>query len=161
MRRAPKNPDFFQSQTIDGRYKEWVGGGQYAGIKSQLVMNKKGLGLPRTKGICHAKSAVDNLRKKRCLPEAIEQLVVQGLTSDAAVALVTHVVADFGLRSISTQSEAFYELAKFQEAVEAGSSAELAAIGAKKLCRTSSTLEEFKAAYDLARSQALVFIYFS
>ncbi|DBA90211.1 TPA: hypothetical protein ACH3X1_003510 [Trebouxia sp. C0004] len=57
MRRAPKNPDFFQSQTIDGRYKEWVGGGQYAGIKSQLVMNKKGLGLPRTTGICHAKSA--------------------------------------------------------------------------------------------------------
>ena len=97
----------------------------------------------------------------RCLPEAIEQLVVQGLTSDAAVALVTHAVADFGLRSISTQSEAFYELARFEEAVEAGGPAEVAAIGAKKLCRTSKTLEEFKAAYGQARSQALVFIYFS
>ena len=161
LRRAAKNPDFFQSQTIGGRYKEWVGGGQYAGIKSQLVMNKNGLGLPRKKGIRHAKSAVDNLRKKRCLPEAIEQLVVQGLTSDAAVALVTHVVTDFGLQSISTQSEAFYELARFQEAGEAEDSAEVAAIGAKKLCRTSRPLVEFKAAYDLAKSQALVLIYFS
>ncbi|DBB07146.1 TPA: hypothetical protein ACH3X1_011717 [Trebouxia sp. C0004] len=161
MRIAPKNPDFFQSQTIDGRYNEWVGGGQYAGIKSQLVMNKNKLGLPRTKGIRYAKSAVDNLRKKRCLPEAIEQLVLQGLTSDAAVALVSHVVADFGLRSISTQSEAFYELERFEEAVKAGESAEVAAIGAKMLCRTSRTLEEFKAAYDRARSQALVFIYFT
>ena len=100
MRRAPKNSDFFQSQTIDGRYKEWVGAGQYAGIKSPLVMNINKLGLPRTKGIRHAKSAEDNLRKKRCLPEAIEQLVVQGLTSDTAVALVTHVVADFGLKNV-------------------------------------------------------------
>ena len=154
MRRAPKNPVFFQSQTTDGRYSEWVGGGQYASVKSQLVMNKNGLGLPRTKGICHAKSAVDNLRKKRCLPEAIEQLVLQGLTSDAAVALVTHVVADFGLRSISTQSEAFYELARFEELLAAEGSANVTAIGAKKLCRTSRTL-------DLARSEALVFVYFS
>ena len=103
---------------------------------------------------------MDNLRKKRCLPEAIEQLVVQGLTSDAAVALVTHVVTDFGLQSISTQSEAFYELARSEEAGEAEDSAEVAAIGAKKLCRTSRPLVEFKAAYDLAKSQALVFIYF-
>lgn len=161
MRGAPKNPDFFQSQTIDGRYKEWVGGGQYASIKGQLVMNKNGLGLPRTKGICHAKSAVDNLRKKRCLPEAIEQLVMQGLTSDAAVALVSHVVADFGLRSISTQSEAFCELARFEQSLAAENSAKVTAIAAKKLCRTSRTLEEFKAAYDLARNQALVFVYFS
>ena len=29
------------------------------------------------------------LRKKRCLAEAIKQLVVQGLSSDAAAALVT------------------------------------------------------------------------
>ena len=93
VRSAPKNPDFFQSQTIEGRYKEWVGDGQYAGIKSHLVLNKKGLGLPRKKGYSHAKSAVDNLRKKRCLPEAIEQPVMQGLTSDAAVALVTQVAA--------------------------------------------------------------------
>ena len=142
MRIAPKNPDFFRSQTIDGRYKEGVGGGQYDGIKSQLVVHKNGLGLPRNKGIRHAKSAVDNLRKTRCLPEAIEQLVVQGLTSGAAVALVTRVVADFGLRSMSTQNEAFYELARFEKAVEAGGPAEVAEVGAKKLCRTSRTLEE-------------------
>ena len=86
---------------------------------------------------------------------------MQGLTSDAAVALVTHVVTDFELRSISTESEAFHELARFEEAGEAGGSSEVAAVGAKKLCRTSRTLEEFKAACDLARSQALVFVYFS
>ena len=159
VKKVLKSPDMFKAQTIDGRYQEWVGGGQYAGIKGQLVMNKNGLGLPRTKGVRHAKSTVDNLRKKRCLPEAIEQLTLQGLTSDAAIALVTHVVTDFDLRSISTQSEAFYELVRLEEAIEAGDSAEVAAIGTKKLCRTSRTLQEFKAAYDLAKSQALVFIY--
>ena len=159
VKKVLKNPDMFKAQTIDGRYKEWVGGGQYAGVKGQLVMNKNGLGLPRTKGVRHAKSTVDNLRKKRCLPEAIEQLTLQGLTSDAAIALVTHVVSDFGLRSISTQSEALYELARLDEAVEAGDSAEVAAIGTKKLCRTSRTQQEFKAACDLAKSQALVFIH--
>jgi hypothetical protein len=37
----------------------------------------------------HSVCAVDILRKKRCLAEAIEQLVVEGLSSDAAAALVT------------------------------------------------------------------------
>ncbi|DBA98855.1 TPA: hypothetical protein ACH3X1_014614 [Trebouxia sp. C0004] len=93
-------------------------------------------------------------RKGACLKRS-SSWFCEGLTSDAAVALVSHVVADFGLRNISTQSEAFYELERFEEAVKAGESAEVAAIGAKKLCRTSRTLEEFKAAYNLARSQAL------
>lgn len=64
-------PDFFQSQTIAGRYQEWIGDGHYAGIKSQLVMKKSGpnlrLGLPTTG---HTKSAVDNLRRKKiCLKQ--------------------------------------------------------------------------------------------
>lgn len=115
-----RTQESFQSQTIDGRYKERLGGGQCASNQSQLVMNKHGLGLPRTKALCHAKSALDDFRKKRCLPEAIKQPVVQGLTSDAAVALVMHVVGDFGLCSISAQSEVFYELTRLEKAVEAG-----------------------------------------
>ena len=54
VKKVLKSPDMFKAQTIDGRYKDWVGGGQYAGIKGQLVMNKNGLGLPRTKGVRHA-----------------------------------------------------------------------------------------------------------
>jgi len=54
------------------------------------------LGLPSTG---HTKRAVDNLRKNRDLPEAIEQLVEQGLSSEAAIVLVTKVMEDFGLRS--------------------------------------------------------------
>lgn len=83
---------------------------------------------PQHQTVLAGSTAAEN----RKVPEAIEQLVVQGLTSDAADALVTHVVTDFGLQSISTQSEAFYELARFQEAGEAEDSAEVAAIGAKK-----------------------------
>lgn len=81
----------------------------YAGIKRQLVVKRNGLGLPKTGRV---KSAMDNLRKKINLPEAIEQLVVQGLSSSAAVALVTMVVNDFGLRGISQQSEVFRWLAR-------------------------------------------------
>ena len=92
-----------------GRYQEWIGDGQYAGIMSQLVIKRSGYGLPKTG---YAKAAVDNLTKKRTLPEAVEQLVVQGLSSSAAVALVTKVVNDFGLRGISKQDEAFHWLAR-------------------------------------------------
>ena len=143
-----RTQDPFQSQTIDGRYKERLGGGQCASNQSQLVMNKHSLGLPRTKALCHAKSALDDFRKKRCLPEAIEQLVVQGLTSDAAVALVTHVVGDFGLRSISAQSEVFYELTRLEKAVEAG--------GFCRSCcswggEAAGQAEHFKAAYPGSR----------
>ena len=67
-----KNPDMFKAHTIDGRYKEWVGAGHYAGIKSLLVNKKNRPGFPPTG---HDSRAVDNLRKKRCLPEAIEQLL--------------------------------------------------------------------------------------
>lgn len=139
---APQNPDFFQSHTIAGRYQEWIGGGQYAGIKSQLVMGRNGLVLPRTG---HAKAAVDNLRKKRNLPEAIEQLVMQGLSSSAAVALMTKVVNDFGLRGISKQSEAFHWLAK-----DSAARAET-----RVLFETGKTVKQFNVAYDLEISKAL------
>jgi len=143
---APKNPDFFQSQTIAGRYQEWIGGGHRAGIKSQLVMKKSGsnfrLGLP---GSGHTEPAVDNLRKKRDLPEAVEQLVLQGLSSDAAVALVTKVVNDFGLKSISDQSEAFRHLAR-----DSAARAET-----RMMSKTGKTVKQFKIAYDLERSKAL------
>ena len=91
--KPPKHPEFFQSQTIAGRYQEWIGGAQYAGIKSQLVMGRNGLVSPRTG---HGSPAVDNLRRKRNLPEAIEQLVMQGLSSSVAIALVTKVVNNLG-----------------------------------------------------------------
>ena len=74
--KAPKHPDFFQSKTIAGRYQEWIGDGQYAGIKSQLVMTRRGLALPKTKGESHAGGARSNLQKKKHLPVAIEKLVV-------------------------------------------------------------------------------------
>ncbi len=144
----------FKAQTIDVRYKEWVGFGQYASIKSQLVMKKNGLGLPKTG---HDKSAVDNLRKKRCLPEAIEQLVVQGLSSDAAVALVTQVVTEFGLKSIYNQSEAFLELHNLETAVAAGKTTEVAKFETRKLCKTGKTVREFQIAYHRARSEVVVF----
>ena len=71
MRREPKNPDFFQSQTFDGRYKQWVGGGQYAGIKSQLVMNKMGWGCPERKAFAmpRAQSTISG-RRGACLKRA-------------------------------------------------------------------------------------------
>ena len=140
--KALQHPEFFQSQTIAGRYQEWIGGGQYAGIKSQLVMGRNGLVLPRTG---HAKAAVDNLRKKRNLPEAIEQLVMQGLSSSAAVALMTKVVNDFGLRGISKQSEAFHWLAK-----DSAARAET-----RVLFETGKTVKQFNVAYDLEISKAL------
>ena len=112
-----KNPDLFKSGTISGRYHEWVGDGQCSGIKSQLVPQKNGerrMRLPRTG---HSEEAVNNLRKNRDLPEAIEHLVEQGLSSEAAGALVTKVLKDFGLTTkrgreklIVKQSSAFFIL---------------------------------------------------
>ena len=139
---AHGNPEFFQSQTISGRYHEWIGDGQCSSIKNQLVMKKNGLGLP---GTGHTKRAVDNLRKKRHLPEAIEQLVMQGLTGKAAIALVTKVMEDFGLRSISQQSTAF-ELLKRTVLAEAET---------KMLLGTGKTVLAFKRAYDEEKNKAL------
>lgn len=85
--------------------------GQYAGIKIQLVMTRRGLALPNTKGETHAGAARNNLQKKKYLPAAVQKLVVQGLSSSAAIALVTKVVNEFGLRGIYQQSEAFLRLA--------------------------------------------------
>ena len=83
-------------------------------LKSQLVPRGNGLGLSRTG---HARTAVNNLRKKRCLPEAIERLVKEGLSSEAATGLVTKVLHIFGLTTkegrenpIVKQSAALYEL---------------------------------------------------
>ena len=136
--KAPKHPDFFQSKTIAGRYQEWIGDGQYAGIKSQLVMTRRGLALPKTKGESHAGGARSNLQKKKHLPVAIEKLVVQGLSSSAATALVTKVVNDFGLRGIAQQSEAFLWLA----------SDSVARAETRELFKTGKTVKQLKTAYD-------------
>lgn len=154
VKKVLKDPDMFRAQTIDGRFKEWVGVGQYAGIKSLLVKNKKRLGIPPTG---HSRAAVDNLRKKRCLPKAIEQLVVQGLSSDAAVALVTQVVTEFGLKSIYDQSEAFLELYIFEKAVAASKPHEVAKHETRTLCKTGKTVREFQVAYHQAKSEAFGF----
>ena len=145
------NPDLFKSQTIHGRYQEWVGGGQYASIKSQVVRTRRGWELPKKRGTQHTEAASSNLRKKVHLPEAVEHLVMQGLSEDAAVALVTQVVSDFGLTSISTQSEAFAELDRLEKAVRAGEPAQVAKVETKKLSKTGRTVKEFKIAFYQAK----------
>ncbi len=80
-------------------------------------------------------------RRETCL----KQLVLQGLSSDAAVALVTKVVNDFGLKSISDQSEAFRHLAR-----DSAARAET-----RMMSKTGKTVKQFKIAYDLERSKAL------
>ncbi len=80
---------------------------------------------------------------------------MQGLSGDAAVALVTQVVSDFGLTSISTQSEAFAELYKLQKAARAGDAAQVAKKETKKLSKTGRTVREFKIAFDRAKHDAI------
>lgn len=67
------------------------------------------------------------------VPEAIEHLVMQGLSEDAAVALVSHVILDFGLTTIATQSEAFAELNRLEKAARAGDAAQIAKVETKKI----------------------------
>ena len=148
------NPDMFKSQTIHGRYQEWVGGGQYASIKSQVSRSKRGWELPKKKGTKHTGAASDNLRRNVHLPEAIEHFVMQGLSEDAAVALVTQVVTDLGLTSIFTQSEAFAELNRLEKAARAGDGAQIAKVETKKLSKTGRTVKEFKTAFDQAKHDA-------
>lgn len=154
VKKVLKNPDMFKAQTIDGRYKEWVGGGQYASIKSQVSRSKRGWELPRTKGTQHVGGASERLRRNVHLPEAIEHLVIQGLSEDAAVALVTQVVSDFGLRSISMQSEAFAQLDRLEKAVRAGDATQIAKVETKKLSKTGRTVKEFRTAFDQATHDA-------
>ena len=142
--KAPKHPEFPQSKTIAGRYQEWIGDGQYAGIKSQLVKTRRGLALPKTKGGTHAGGARSNLQKKKHSPLAIEKLVVQGLSSSAAIALVTKVVNDFGLRGIAQQSDAFLWLASDSEA----------RAETRELFKTGKTVKQLKTAYDIEISKA-------
>ena len=145
------NPDMFKSQAIHGRYQEWVGGGQYASIKSYVRRSKKGWELPREMGTQHTEAASTNLRRKVHLPEAIEHLVIQGLSEEAALALVTQVVIDFGLTSIATQSEAFAELDRLEKASRAGDAAQIAKVETSK---TGRTVREFKTAFDHAKHNA-------
>ena len=76
---------------------------------------------------------------------------MQGLSEDAAVALVTQVVTDLGLTSISTQSEVFAELNRLEKAARAGDGAQIAKVETKKLSKTGRTVKEFKIAFDQAR----------
>ncbi len=140
-----KNPDLFKTGTISGRYHEWIGDGQCSGIKSQLVPQKNGEGRMRLPRTGHSEEAVNNLRKNRDLPEAIEQLVEQGLSSKAAIALVTIVLKDFGLttktgreKPIVKQSSAFFILR----------STPADKIGTRLLLRTGRPVMEFKKVYD-------------
>ncbi len=140
-----KNPDLFKSGTISGRYHEWVGDGQCSGIKSQLVPQKNGEGRMRLPRTGHSEEAVNNLRKNRDLPEAIEHLVEQGLSSEAAIALVTKVLKDFGLttkrgreKPIVKQSSAFFILR----------STPADKVGTRLLLRTRRTVMKFKKVYD-------------
>ncbi|DBA81229.1 TPA: hypothetical protein ACH3X2_007042 [Trebouxia sp. C0005] len=144
----------FKSQTIHGRYQEWVGGGQYASIKSQVVRTRRGWELPKKRGTRHTGAASTNLRKKVHLPEAVEHLVVQGLSEDIAVALVSQVVSDFGLTSISMQSEAFAELYRLKKATQAGDAAQIAKQETKTLSKTGRTVREFKITFDQAKNDA-------
>ena len=150
------NPDLFKSKTIHGRYQEWVGGGQYASIKSQVRRSKRGWELPKKKGTQHVGGASERLRRNVHLPEAIEHLVIQGLSEDAAVALVSQVVLDFGLTTIATQSEAFAELNRLEKAARAGDGAQIAKVETKKLSKTGRTVREFKIAFDQARENDAV-----
>ena len=145
------NPDLFKSKTIHGRYQEWVGGGQYASIKSYVVRTRRGWELSKKKGTQHTGAASNNLRRNVHLPEAIEHLVIQGLSEDAAVALVSQVVLVFGLTTIATQSEPFAELNRLEKAVRAGDAAQIAKVGTKKLSKTGRTVREFKIAFEQAR----------
>ena len=149
------NPDLFKSKTIHGRYQEWVGGGQYASIKSYVVRTRRGWELSKKKGTQHTGAASDNLRRDVHLPEAIEHLVMQGLSEDAAVALVSQVVLDFGLTTIATQSEAFAELNRLEKAARAGDAAQIAKVETKKLSKTGRTVKEFKTAFDQAKHDAI------
>ena len=145
------NPELLKSKTIHGMYQEWVGGGQYASIKSYVVWTRRGWELSKKKGTQHTGAASDNLRRNVHLPEAIEHLVIQGLSEDAAVALVSQVVLVFGLTTIATQSEAFAELNRLEKAVRAGDAAQIAKVETKKLSKTSRTVREFKIAFEQAR----------
>ena len=81
------------------------------------------------------------IQKKKHLPAAIEQLVVQGLSSSAAIALVTKVVNDFGMRGISEKSQAFLWLASdFAET--------------RVLSKTGKTVKQLKMACDVQISKA-------
>ncbi len=140
-----KNPDLFKSGTISGRYHEWVGDGQCSGIKSQLVPQKNGEGRMRLPRTGHSEQAVNNLRKNRDLPEAIEHLVEQGLSSEAAIALVTAVLKNFGLTTkrgrgklIVQQSAAFF-IVRSTPADE---------LETRLLLNTGRTVMEFKKVYD-------------
>ena len=147
-----KNPDLFKSGTISGRNHEWVGDGQCSGIKSQLVPQKNGEGRMRLPKTGHSEEAVDNLRKNRDLPEAIEHLVEQGLSSEAAIALVTKVLKDFGLTTkrgrenlIVKQSSAFFILR----------STPADKVGTRLLLGTGRTVMEFEKVYDKEVTLAL------
>lgn len=70
--------------------------------------------------------------------------MVQGLSSNVAVTLVTKVVNDFGLRGIAKQSEVFHWLAR-----DSATRAET-----RMLFDTGKTVKQFKTAYDLEISKA-------
>ena len=98
--------------------------------------------LPRTG---HSEQAVNNLRKNRDLPEAIEHLVEQGLSSEAAIALVTAVLKNFGLTTkrgrgklIVQQSAAFF-IVRSTPADE---------LETRLLLNTGRTVMEFRKVYD-------------
>ena len=79
---------------------------------------------------------------------------MQGLSEEAAVALVNQVVLDFKLTTIATHSEAFAELYKLEKAARAGDAAQVAKKETAKLSKTGRTVKEFKMAFDQAKNDA-------
>ena len=98
--------------------------------------------LPKTG---HSEEAVNNLRKNRDLPAAIEHLVEQGLSSGAAIDLVTKVLKHFELTTnrgrgklIVQPSAAFF--------ISTSTSADK--LETQLLLNTEWTVMEFKKIYD-------------
>jgi hypothetical protein len=137
-----RNPVFFAGSTVAERYQEWADDRQHNSVKSRLVLRKRGLALPKTG---HEGRASDNLRRNRDLPEAIDRLILKGLTKEAAIALVERVFSKFGgLKSIAQVSNAFYQMAHKSAA------AETTALG-----NTGKTVIAFKLAYEQESAKTL------
>ncbi len=138
-----RNPVFFAGSTVAERYEEWADDGQHNSVKSRLVLTKRGLALPKTG---HEGRASDNLRRNRNLPEAIDRLILKGLTREAAIALVERVVSNFGgLKSIAQVSNAFHQMAH-----KSAAAAETTALG-----NTGKTVMAFKLAYEQELAKTL------
>ena len=148
---------FFKGQSVPKIWQEWYHGGDHGSIKSTLRSNQRDgqerLGL---RGAGVARSVTDELRKKRHLPEAIEDLISdKGLPEEVAVRLVDKLLSDFDLVTMASKFNAFYKRSQMKKEGESsrqnGKAAELAN---KK--NPSMTVKAFDEAYEQAVQAARV-----